>query len=245
MGALLLKSQGLAHHQIQKLCQISSVTLTTYIKQYAQGGIERLKLNLDKGKANELQKHEQSLKELFEKNPPTSTKEAAKMIEDQTGIRRGLTQVRAFMKRIGLKYRKVGAIPAKVLTTDLAQKQDKFQAEYIEPKLDEAKSSEREVFFLTPHTSSMGLFQGTSGVSNACLCRLPQAEIVLMSLELSMLSPKKPSGLKRQLISIPSLFASYCLNSNKGASAFPLLYFLIMPVIKPATAYRILLKIWR
>ena len=156
MEALFLKSQGLAHHQIQKLCQISSVTLTTYIKQYAQGGIERLKLNLHKGKANELQKHEQSLTELFEKNPPTSTKEAAKMIEDQTGICRGLTQVRAFMKRIGLKYRKVGAIPAKVLAKDLAQKQDEFQAEYIKPKLDEAKSAEREVFFWTPHTSCMG-----------------------------------------------------------------------------------------
>ena len=153
MEVLFLKSQGMAHHEIQKLCQISSVTLTTYIKQYVQGGVERLKLNLHKGKANELQKHERSLKNLFEKNPPTSTKEAAKMIEEQTGIGRGLTQVRAFMKRIGLKYRKVGAIPAKVLTEDLARKQDEFQAEYIKPKLDESKSAEREVFFWTPHTS--------------------------------------------------------------------------------------------
>jgi transposase len=212
MEALFLKSQGLAHYQIQKICQISSVTLTTYIKQYAQGGIERLKVNLHKGKPNELQKHAQELKELFKRNPPASTKEAAKIIEEQTGIRRGLTQIRVFLKSIGLKYRKVGAIPAKVLTEDLAQKQDQFQAESIAPKLDEAKTGEREVFFWTQPTSCMGLSWGTCGVNSACLCRLPQEGIVLMSWVRSMLLPKKPLGLKQPLTSILRVFASCCLS---------------------------------
>jgi len=150
MEALFLKSQGWTHYKIQELCHISSVTLTTYIKQYAQGGIERLKLNRHKGKPNELQNHAEELKQFFEKTPPTSTKKAAKAIEEQTGIRRGLTQVRVFLKSIGLSYRKVGAVPAKVLDGDLAQKQDQFKAETIEPKLDEAKSADREVFFSTP-----------------------------------------------------------------------------------------------
>lgn len=149
MEALLLKSNGLAHHTIQEICQISSVTLTTYIKQYAQGGIERLKLNLHKGKPNELKNHAEDLKEFFANNPPTSTKKAAKDIEEKTGIRRGLTQVREFLKSIGLSYRKVGAVPAKMLEKDLAQKQDQFKAERIEPKLDEAKQAKREVFFWT------------------------------------------------------------------------------------------------
>ena len=157
MEALLLKSQGFTHYQIQEICQISSVTLTTYIKQYSQSGIEELKLNRHKGKPNELQPHAEELKEFFEENPPTSTKEAAKVIEEQTGIRRGLTQVRAFLKSIGLSYRKVGAVPAKVLEKDLAQKQDQFKAEMIEPKLDESKQAEREVFFWTQPTSCTGL----------------------------------------------------------------------------------------
>ena len=76
MEALLLKSQGFAHYQIQEICGISSVTLTTYIKQYSQGGIERLKLNRHKGKPNELQNHAEELKGFFEKNPPKSTKDA-------------------------------------------------------------------------------------------------------------------------------------------------------------------------
>ena len=157
MEALFLKSNGLAHHQIQEICQLSSVTLTTYIKQYAQGGIERLKLNRHKGKPNELQNHAKELKQFFEKNPPASTKEAAKDIEEQTGIRRGLTQVRVFLKSIGLSYRKVGGVPAKVLKADLAHQQDQFKAEVIEPKLDQAKQAEREVFFWTQPTSCTAL----------------------------------------------------------------------------------------
>ena len=75
----------------------------------------------------------------------------------------------------------------------------------------------------------------------------PSAPIVLKIKDWSPINDlnQKAYVQRSELISIPSLFASYCLNSNKGASAFPLLYFLIMPVIKPATAYRILLKIWR
>ena len=160
MEALFLKSQGFAHHEIQKLCQISSVTLSTYIKQYAQGGIEQLKLNLYKGKPNALQKHAQDLRKFFDKNPPSSSKEAAQIIEEQTGLKRGLTQVRAFMKSIGLHYRKVGAIPAKVLTEDLARKQDEFKQAYIQPKLAEGKMGEQEVFFLDAAHFVHGAFLG-------------------------------------------------------------------------------------
>ena len=43
MEMLYLKSQGLAHQEIRRLCNISKTTLTTYLKQYIEGGIERLK----------------------------------------------------------------------------------------------------------------------------------------------------------------------------------------------------------
>ncbi len=61
--------------------------------------------------------------------------------------------MRAFLKSIGLSYRKVGGVPAKVLERELAHKQDQFKAEIIEPKLDEAKQAGREVFFWTQPTS--------------------------------------------------------------------------------------------
>ena len=52
MEALYLKSQGLPHGTIQSLCKISSVTLAEYLRQYIAGGINRLKLNLHKGKSS-------------------------------------------------------------------------------------------------------------------------------------------------------------------------------------------------
>lgn len=43
MEAVYLKSQRVAHQEICRLCRISEPTLVTYLKQYQEGGIERLK----------------------------------------------------------------------------------------------------------------------------------------------------------------------------------------------------------
>ena len=151
MEALYLKSQGLPHGVIQSLCKISSVTLAEYLRQYISGGVERLKVNLHKGKYYELQPHQESLRELFMANPPRSTKEAALIIKEHTGIERKLTQVRELMKRMGFKYRKVAAVPGKVASSDLAEKQDQFKTDELEPRLEEAKNGKRDVFFDAAH----------------------------------------------------------------------------------------------
>lgn len=49
MEVLSLKSQGLAHQDIRQLCNISKTTLTVYLRQYLEGGIERLKQLDDQG----------------------------------------------------------------------------------------------------------------------------------------------------------------------------------------------------
>jgi hypothetical protein len=43
MEALYLKSQGLPHNEILRLCHISESTFTNYLWQYIQDGIEGLK----------------------------------------------------------------------------------------------------------------------------------------------------------------------------------------------------------
>ena len=43
MEAVYLKSQGLKHQEVCRLCRISEPTLVAYLKQYQEGGIERLK----------------------------------------------------------------------------------------------------------------------------------------------------------------------------------------------------------
>ena len=153
MEALYLKSQNLPHKTIARLCNISSVTLTTYLKQYRDGGIDRLKLRLHKGKINEINNHRELLVQYFVDNPPSSTKEALKIILEQTGIKRSITQVREFLKRNGFSYRKTAAIPGKAIDDDFIAKQTEFKENKLDPILDEAKMGTREVFFWMQSTS--------------------------------------------------------------------------------------------
>ena len=62
---------------------------------------------------SELADHRSSIEQFFKEIPPASVKEAASEIEKLTGIKRSNTQVRKFMKRIGMKRLKIGAIPGK------------------------------------------------------------------------------------------------------------------------------------
>lgn len=43
MEALFLKSKGLAHSEICRICEISKTTLITYLREYKKGGIQGLK----------------------------------------------------------------------------------------------------------------------------------------------------------------------------------------------------------
>ena len=114
MEALYLKSQGLEHQEIRRLCRIASkTTLTTYLKQYQEGGIEGLKQLNYQGQTNELLGYAPTLEEEFKARPPRSTSQAQATIEKLTGVKRSPTQIRAFMKRLGMRCRKVGYVPGK------------------------------------------------------------------------------------------------------------------------------------
>jgi len=84
------------------------------------------------------------LKKEFEERPCATVKEAKNRIEKLTGIKRELTQVRKFLKRMGLKPLRTGHIPAKA---DVVKQRD-FLEKQLEPKLEEANEEKREVFFV-------------------------------------------------------------------------------------------------
>ena len=56
------------------------------------------------------------------------------------------TQTKEFLKRIGLKLRKVGHVPGKALNPDKIQEQEHFQKNKLEPRLEEAKEGKRSLF---------------------------------------------------------------------------------------------------
>jgi transposase len=113
MEALWLKSQGLPHKQITRLTGISPNTLRAYFRQYQTGGIDALKQLNYHPHSSELLAHQTTIEDYFRANPPATIKEAVSKIEELTGIARSESRVRAFLKSIGIQYRKVGHIPAK------------------------------------------------------------------------------------------------------------------------------------
>ncbi len=113
MEALYLKSQDFAHQDIARLCCISESTLRRYLQDYARGGIDKLSEITFYRPQSELEKHRDVIATAFRERPPATVAEAAARIKELTGIERKPTQVRAFMKTLGMKPLKVGTIPAK------------------------------------------------------------------------------------------------------------------------------------
>ena len=149
MEVLYLKSQGLPHQEIGRLCRISKTTLVDLLRKYLDNGIEGLKQFNYHSDVSELDEHRQSLEAYFKDHPPRTLAEARQAIEDLTGIQRCPTQVRAFLKRLGMKYLKVGYVPGgKAATPEKQAEQKAFKTQKLEPRLEEAKAGQRVVLFM-------------------------------------------------------------------------------------------------
>jgi transposase len=151
MEVLWLKGHGLPHRQIADLAGLSLRTVQRYLDDYLEGGLTQVRRFNWRGPKTVLLEHERSVEEYFWDHPPRSTKEAAKLIFEQTGLRRGLTQVRSFLKtHLGLRYRKVAAIPVppKKTIEEHAREQSRFLRQELEPRLREARAGRRAVFFV-------------------------------------------------------------------------------------------------
>lgn len=97
MDVLLLKSNGLSHKKIARITRVSVNTVTSYVRDYQQGGIDQLKqVNFYKPRSP-LHDYRGTIESYFREKPPASIKEAMDIIEKLTGIRRSATQVRVFL----------------------------------------------------------------------------------------------------------------------------------------------------
>lgn len=142
--ALLMKSGGFKHKDICKFMGISLNTFREYLREYQEGGIERIKQVRFHKPKSQLDNHIDTLENYFREHPVASIKEAMNKIEELTGIHRSENRVREFLKRMGIKRRKVGMIPAKA---DPEQQED-FVKQQLNPKLEEAKKGQRAVLFV-------------------------------------------------------------------------------------------------
>jgi transposase len=151
MEVLWLKSLGLGHDDIATDADVSRRTVPRYLDESLEGGLPRLRRCPGHHPPSALVEHEASLEEYFQAHPPRSVKQARAVIEQRTGVRRGLSQVRHFLKdRFGLRRRQVGAIPVppKKTVQEHAQEQASFVEEELEPRLEQARQGRRQVYFV-------------------------------------------------------------------------------------------------
>jgi len=154
--ALMLKSQDLPHYKIANIIGVSENTLRSYLKSYHDGGTEALTaLNFYKPQS-QLKSFENQVKEYFDKTPPATISQACADIAKLTGVALKNTQMRKFLKSIGVSRRKVNSIPAKA---DF-DAQQKFHDEKLQPTLQEAAAGKRVVYFADAAHFVMGAFLG-------------------------------------------------------------------------------------
>lgn len=95
-----------------------------------------------------MDQHAATLETYFKEHPPRTIAEARQVIQEQTGIERSPTQIQAFLKRIGMKCRKVGYVPGHAATPEKQAEQETFKNQALAPRLAEAQAGKRRVLFM-------------------------------------------------------------------------------------------------
>ena len=102
MEVLRLAHHGLPQAQIANLSGVSVPTVQRHLAAFRKGGVEAVAKRNYLGRANGLTPHAATLEAHFKKHPPATIAEAAAVIAEKTGVKRGPTRVAAFLKKIGL-----------------------------------------------------------------------------------------------------------------------------------------------
>jgi transposase len=153
---LLLRSENILNVQISNITGLSEPTIIDYVHQYLEKGMSWVTTLNFRKPVSQLQSFDAVILAYFEKNPVSTITQACQEVSELTGVTVKNTQMRAYLKKLGIKWRKVGGIPAKV---DI-EAQQKFHDEKRQPRLEEAKAGTRSVYFMDAAHFVMGAFLG-------------------------------------------------------------------------------------
>lgn len=102
---------GLKRQQAAKLAGLGLATVERYVAAYRDGGLGGLRQWNVQGPLSDLAAYREAIRDSFAERPVGTIAEACVRIEQLTGLRRGPTQVRRFLKNLGLKWQRIRAIP--------------------------------------------------------------------------------------------------------------------------------------
>jgi transposase len=112
MEILWLKSRNQTHGRIAELANVSRSTVQRTLRLYAAKGLDGIRSFGWKGQPSALTPHRATIEQNFRQRPPHTAHEAARRIEELTGVRRKLSRVRKFLKDdLGMKCLKVAPLP--------------------------------------------------------------------------------------------------------------------------------------
>jgi transposase len=111
MLVLLLLHNGFARQQAAQVVGVGRATVQRYVAAFRKGGLDGLRQWNVNRPVSEMAAYRELIRESFEKQPVCTVAEAGERIFQLTGLRRGPSQVRKFLKDLGLKFQRIRMIP--------------------------------------------------------------------------------------------------------------------------------------
>jgi transposase len=111
MLVLWLLHKGFTRQQVAGIVSVGRATVQRYVAAFREGGLDGLRQWNVNRPVSEMAAYRELIRESFEKQPVCTVAEAGERIFQLTGLRRGPSQVRKFLKDLGLKFQRVRVIP--------------------------------------------------------------------------------------------------------------------------------------
>lgn len=153
---LRMHHEGIEHGVIARAVSKHPNTITSYLQEYADGGLSASLEDRAYRPSSALLPFMQCLRCSFTVAAPSTAKYAVTRIAVLTGMTLSEEQARRLLRRLGLRYRKSASIPGKADP----QLQFEFLRNQLEPRLIEAAHGRRKVFFVDAAHFVLGCFLG-------------------------------------------------------------------------------------
>ena len=111
MLVLWLLHNELTRQQAAQVAGVGRATVQRYVAAFREGGLDGLRQWNVNRPISEMAAYRELIRESFAKEPVRTVAEASERIFQLTGLRRGPSQVRKFLKDLGLKFQRVRMIP--------------------------------------------------------------------------------------------------------------------------------------
>jgi len=111
MLVLWLLHNGVTRQKAAEIVGVGRATVQRFVAAFRDGGLNGLRQWDPNRPQSEMAAFREVLRDAFEKQPVRTVAEACDRIFQVTGLRRGPSQVRKFLKDLGLKFQRVRMVP--------------------------------------------------------------------------------------------------------------------------------------